>query len=73
MACVGKRSLGYAIAKRMAALNSLDLKDSDGMVEYIYIINHCVITVMNDYLNALTFLQNSFFLWLISVQIQVLS
>ncbi|KAM7399813.1 hypothetical protein PAMP_019057 [Pampus punctatissimus] len=29
--CVGKRALGYAIAKRMAALNSLDLKDSDGM------------------------------------------
>lgn len=32
VACVGKRALGYAIAKRMAALNSLDLKDSDGMV-----------------------------------------
>lgn len=34
VACVGKRALGYAIAKRMAALNSLDLKDSDGMVKY---------------------------------------
>lgn len=32
VARVGKRALGYAIAKRMAALNSLDLKDSDGMV-----------------------------------------
>ncbi|XP_071396591.1 NF-kappa-B inhibitor zeta [Centroberyx affinis] len=29
--CLGKRALGYAIAKRMAALNSLDLKDSEGM------------------------------------------
>ncbi|KAM4627433.1 uncharacterized protein ACJ7VT_002380 isoform 2-T2 [Polymixia lowei] len=29
--CLGKRALGYTIAKRMAALNSLDLKDSDGM------------------------------------------
>ncbi|XP_075996677.1 uncharacterized protein LOC142990702 isoform X2 [Genypterus blacodes] len=31
VACVGKRALGYAIAKRMAALHSLDLKDSEGM------------------------------------------
>ncbi|XP_077466680.1 uncharacterized protein LOC144083074 [Stigmatopora argus] len=31
VACDGKRILTYAIAKRMAALNSLDLKDSDGM------------------------------------------
>ncbi|XP_078140494.1 uncharacterized protein LOC139916624 [Centroberyx gerrardi] len=29
--CLGKRALGYAIAKRMAALNNLDLKDSEGM------------------------------------------
>ncbi|XP_050928918.1 NF-kappa-B inhibitor zeta [Lates calcarifer] len=28
-----KRALGYAIAKRMAALNSLDFKDSDGMYD----------------------------------------
>ncbi|XP_029923421.1 NF-kappa-B inhibitor zeta [Myripristis murdjan] len=29
--CLGRRALGYAIAKRMAALNSLDIKDSQGM------------------------------------------
>lgn len=29
---MGRRALSYAIAKRMAALNRLDLKDSDGMV-----------------------------------------
>lgn len=29
---MGKRALGYCIAKRMAALNSLDLRDSAGMV-----------------------------------------
>lgn len=34
VACVGKRALGYCIAKRMAALNSLDLKDSAGMVQF---------------------------------------
>lgn len=32
--CVGKRALAYAIAKRMASINSLDLKDCDGMVQY---------------------------------------
>ncbi|XP_026195134.1 NF-kappa-B inhibitor zeta isoform X2 [Anabas testudineus] len=36
VACVGKRALGYAIAKRMAALNSLDIKDSDGMTALLY-------------------------------------
>ncbi|AWO98486.1 putative NF-kappa-B inhibitor zeta-like [Scophthalmus maximus] len=40
VACVGKRSLGYAIAKRMAALNSLDLKDSDGMTALLHAANH---------------------------------
>lgn len=34
--CLGKRPLSYAIAKRIAALNSLDLKDSDGMVQYTH-------------------------------------
>ena len=28
----GKRALGYVIAKRMAALNRLDVKDSEGKV-----------------------------------------
>lgn len=32
VACIGKRALGYCIAKRMVALNSLDLRDSAGMV-----------------------------------------
>ncbi|KAF7219316.1 transcript variant X2 [Nothobranchius furzeri] len=31
--CIGKRALAYAIAKRMVALNSLDLKDTEGMVK----------------------------------------
>ncbi|CAG6007541.1 unnamed protein product [Menidia menidia] len=34
--CVGKRALGYAIAKRMAAINSLDVKDCDGMTALLY-------------------------------------
>lgn len=34
--CVGKRALAYAIAKRMAAINSLDLKDSHGMTALHY-------------------------------------
>ncbi|XP_023284253.1 NF-kappa-B inhibitor zeta-like [Seriola lalandi dorsalis] len=40
VACVGKRALGYAIAKRMAALNSLDRKDSDGMTALLHAANH---------------------------------
>ncbi|XP_018557331.2 NF-kappa-B inhibitor zeta [Lates calcarifer] len=40
VACVGKRALGYAIAKRMAALNSLDFKDSDGMTALLHAANH---------------------------------
>nr|XP_020476379.1 uncharacterized protein LOC109972086 [Monopterus albus] len=40
VACVGKRALGYAIAKKMAALNSLDLKDSDGMTALLYAAKH---------------------------------
>lgn len=32
VACMGKRALGYCIAKRMVVLNSLDLRDSAGMV-----------------------------------------
>ncbi|XP_029302476.1 NF-kappa-B inhibitor zeta isoform X2 [Cottoperca gobio] len=39
-ACVGKRALSYAIAKRMAALNSLDLKDSDGMTALLHAAKH---------------------------------
>lgn len=38
--CVGKRALGYTIAKRMAALNGLDLKDSDGMTALLYAAKH---------------------------------
>ncbi|KAK7883169.1 hypothetical protein WMY93_029343 [Mugilogobius chulae] len=34
--CVGKRALAYAIAKRMSAINSLDLKDSYGMTALHY-------------------------------------
>ncbi|XP_067450007.1 NF-kappa-B inhibitor zeta [Thunnus thynnus] len=40
VACVGKRALGYAIANRMAALNSLDLKDSDGMTALLHAAKH---------------------------------
>uniref|UniRef100_A0AAQ4S235 Zgc:113279 n=1 Tax=Gasterosteus aculeatus aculeatus TaxID=481459 RepID=A0AAQ4S235_GASAC len=40
VARVGKRALGYAIAKRMAALNSLDLKDSDGMTALLHAAQH---------------------------------
>ncbi|XP_028275550.1 uncharacterized protein LOC114444872 isoform X2 [Parambassis ranga] len=40
VAFVGKRALGYAIAKRMAALNSLDIKDSDGMTALLYAAKH---------------------------------
>ncbi|KAI3354629.1 hypothetical protein L3Q82_019132 [Scortum barcoo] len=40
VACVGRRALGYAIAKRMAALNSLDLKDSDGMTALLHAAKH---------------------------------
>lgn len=40
VSCVGKRALGYAIAKRMALLNSLDLKDSDGMTALLHAANH---------------------------------
>ncbi|XP_071328009.1 NF-kappa-B inhibitor zeta [Trachinotus anak] len=40
VACVGKRALGCAIAKRMVALNSLDLKDSDGMTALLHAANH---------------------------------
>ncbi|KAM8904578.1 uncharacterized protein AB9W97_008177 isoform 2-T3 [Spinachia spinachia] len=40
VARVGKRPLGYAIAKRMAALNILDLKDSDGMTALLHAAQH---------------------------------
>ncbi|CAN9510978.1 unnamed protein product [Ophioblennius macclurei] len=40
VAWVGKRALGYAIAKRMAALYSLDFKDSDGMTALLYAAKH---------------------------------
>ncbi|XP_074535845.1 NF-kappa-B inhibitor zeta [Halichoeres trimaculatus] len=40
VACVGKRALGYAIAQRMAALNSLDLKDSEGMTALLHAAKH---------------------------------
>ncbi|KAK2847486.1 hypothetical protein Q5P01_010485 [Channa striata] len=40
VACIGRRALGYAIAKRMAALNSLDLKDADGMTALLHAAKH---------------------------------
>ncbi|KAE8295662.1 NF-kappa-B inhibitor zeta I-kappa-B-zeta [Larimichthys crocea] len=40
VACVGKRAQGYAIAKRIATLNSLDLKDSDGMTPLLHAAKH---------------------------------
>ncbi|XP_004076054.1 NF-kappa-B inhibitor zeta isoform X2 [Oryzias latipes] len=39
-ACFGKRALGYAIARRMAALGCLDAKDSDGMTALLYAAKH---------------------------------
>nr|XP_057936685.1 NF-kappa-B inhibitor zeta [Doryrhamphus excisus] len=38
--CDGRRALAYAMAKRMAALNSLDLKDSDGMTALLLAAQH---------------------------------
>ncbi|XP_041851615.1 uncharacterized protein zgc:113279 isoform X2 [Melanotaenia boesemani] len=38
--CLGKRALGFAIAERMAALSSLDLKDADGMTALLYAAKH---------------------------------
>ncbi|XP_024113813.1 nuclear factor NF-kappa-B p105 subunit [Oryzias melastigma] len=38
--CFGKRALGYAIAKRMAAFGCLDVKDSDGMTALLYAAKH---------------------------------
>ncbi|XP_077422351.1 uncharacterized protein LOC144052292 [Vanacampus margaritifer] len=40
VACDGGRALAYAIAKRMAALNSLDLKDSNGMTALLLAAKH---------------------------------
>uniref|UniRef100_A0A8C9XZK4 Zgc:113279 n=1 Tax=Sander lucioperca TaxID=283035 RepID=A0A8C9XZK4_SANLU len=40
VACVGKRALGYAIAKKMAAFNSLELKDSEGMTALLHAAKH---------------------------------
>ncbi|KAM4742022.1 NF-kappa-B inhibitor zeta, partial [Anableps anableps] len=38
--CMGKRAQTYAIARRLAAINSLDLKDSDGMTALLYAAKH---------------------------------
>uniref|UniRef100_A0A096MA10 Zgc:113279 n=1 Tax=Poecilia formosa TaxID=48698 RepID=A0A096MA10_POEFO len=38
--CLGKRAQAYAIAKRMSAINSLDLKDSDGMTALLHAAKH---------------------------------
>ncbi|XP_075892042.1 uncharacterized protein LOC142895132 [Nelusetta ayraudi] len=40
VAGVGKRALGYCLASRMAALDSLDLKDSDGMTALLHAAKH---------------------------------
>ncbi|KAK2912294.1 uncharacterized protein zgc:113279 isoform X1 [Channa argus] len=51
VACVGKRALGYAIAKRMAALNSLDLKDADGMTALLHAAKHNHHLMVADLIN----------------------
>ncbi|XP_047246852.1 NF-kappa-B inhibitor zeta isoform X2 [Girardinichthys multiradiatus] len=38
--CIGKRAQAFAIAKRMAVVNSLDLKDHDGMTALLYAAKH---------------------------------
>lgn len=38
--CMGKRAQAYTIARRMAVINSLDLKDSDGMTALLYAAKH---------------------------------
>ncbi|XP_056906048.1 uncharacterized protein zgc:113279 isoform X2 [Takifugu flavidus] len=40
VACIGKRALGYCIAKRMVVLNSLDLRDSAGMTALLHAASH---------------------------------
>ncbi|XP_051934955.1 uncharacterized protein zgc:113279 isoform X2 [Hippocampus zosterae] len=47
----GKRALAYAIAKRMAALNSLDLKDSDGMTALLLAAKHNHHLIVEDLIN----------------------
>lgn len=45
--CLGKRAQAYAIAKRMSAVNSLDLKDSDGMVPNTHLLHqHLTVEVL---------------------------
>uniref|UniRef100_UPI0037E7A3EA uncharacterized protein n=1 Tax=Semicossyphus pulcher TaxID=241346 RepID=UPI0037E7A3EA len=51
VACVGKRALGYAIAKRMAALNSLDLKDAEGMTPLLHAAKHNHHLMVADLIN----------------------
>ncbi|XP_028321543.1 NF-kappa-B inhibitor zeta isoform X1 [Gouania willdenowi] len=53
-ASVGKRLLGYAIAKRMSALCRLDLRDCDGMTPLLYAAqnNHPLIVADLIYLGA---------------------
>ncbi|XP_054651220.1 NF-kappa-B inhibitor zeta [Dunckerocampus dactyliophorus] len=46
--CDGKRALAYAMAKRMAALNSLDLKDLDGMTALLLAAQHNQHLLMDD-------------------------
>uniref|UniRef100_A0A3Q2YZM3 Zgc:113279 n=1 Tax=Hippocampus comes TaxID=109280 RepID=A0A3Q2YZM3_HIPCM len=47
----GRRVLAYAIAKRMAALNSLDLKDSDGMTALLLAAKHNHHLIVEDLIN----------------------
>ncbi|XP_047451198.1 NF-kappa-B inhibitor zeta [Mugil cephalus] len=51
VAAVGKRALGYAIAKRMAALNILDSRDSDGMTALLYAAKHNHHLMVADLIN----------------------
>ncbi|XP_061537830.1 NF-kappa-B inhibitor zeta isoform X6 [Phycodurus eques] len=49
--CDGKRVLAYAIAKRMAPLNSLDLKDSNGMTALLLAAKHNHHLIVEDLIN----------------------
>lgn len=48
---VGKRALACAVAKRMAAINSLDLKDNDGMTALLYAAKYNHHLMVTDLIN----------------------
>ncbi|XP_061638960.1 uncharacterized protein zgc:113279 isoform X2 [Phyllopteryx taeniolatus] len=49
--CDGNRALAYAIAKRLAPLNSLDLKDSNGMTALLLAAKHNHHLIVEDLIN----------------------